>query len=581
MGSGADGVLVSGPVSTARGPLARGPLALSALALGLLGLALLAACTGMAPHPDRPAQPDLGQQPRHLVEGRAAQPTQPTQPTQPEQPEQPAQLAPAAPPAPPAQPAPAAPAELPSQPNIIYVLADDLGYGELGCYGQERIATPRIDALAAEGMRFTRHYSGSPVCAPARCVLLTGLHTGHAAIRDNDELAARGDVWNDPSLEGQRPLPSDTVTLGHRLQAAGYATAFVGKWGLGGPGSEGAPEHMGFERFFGSLCQRQAHNYYPTHLWRDGVRVPLANEPFRAHQRLPADADPLDPASYAPYSGEQWAPDLMLDEALTFVREQRERPFCLVFASPIPHLALQVPADDLARYDGAFAETPYRGQAGYLPQRTPRAAYAAMITRLDHDVGRLVDLVDELGLTERTLIIFSSDNGPSWVGGVDREFFASSGGLNGRKAQLLEGGIRVPMLARWPGVVPAGSESAHISGFQDLLPTLCELAGASAPDPCDGLSLVPTLRGEASQQARHPYLYWEYRRREQALLLEDWKALRRAPGRALELYDLATDPGESSDVAAQHPELVARLEQLMAQAHSPSEHFELLPAEDD
>jgi arylsulfatase A-like enzyme len=472
------------------------------------------------------------------------------------------------------------PPALPEQPNLVYILADDLGYGELGSYGQEHIRTPRLDALADEGMRFTRHYSGSPVCAPSRCVLLTGLHTGHAAIRDNDEMSARGDVWHDDALEGQRPLPGDTVTMGHRLQDAGYATGFVGKWGLGGPASEGAPEVMGFDRFFGYLCQRQAHNYYPTHLWRDGQKVPLDNPDYHPHQRLPDGADPSDPASYADYQGNDWAPDLMIDEAEAFVRENSDRPFALVFASPIPHLALQVPDEDLAPYDGVFEERAYVGGAGYLPHPTPRAAYAAMISRLDTDVGRLVDLVDELGLTGRTLFVFSSDNGPSWVGGVDLEFFGSSGGLKGRKAQILEGGLRVPMVARWPGVVPAGSVSDHVSAFQDVLPTFCELAGAPAPEPCDGLSMVPALTGAGDRQPRHPFLYWEYRRRQQALVMDDWKAMRMGPDQALELYDLAADPGETTDVAADNPALVARMERLMAAAHGPSEHFELIPPKD-
>lgn len=467
-----------------------------------------------------------------------------------------------------------------SRPNLVFILADDLGYGELGSQGQTRIRTPHLDRLAAEGLRFTQAYSGSPVCAPSRAVLLTGLHTGHAAIRDNDELAERGDVWHDASLEGQRPLPADTITLGHRLQAAGYATAFIGKWGLGGPGSSGAPERMGFDRFFGYLCQRQAHNYYPTHLWRDGVRVPLDNPAFFAHQRLPAQADPDDPASYAAYAGAQYAPDLMLEEALDWIRDVGERPFCLVFASPLPHLALQLPQADLAPYAGAFDETPYDGRAGYLPHPRPHAAYAGMITRLDADVGRLLALLDELRLADDTLVMFSSDNGPSWVGGVDNEYFQSSGGLRGRKVQLFEGGIRVPLLARWPGVVAAGATSGHLAAFQDVLPTFCDLAGAQAPDETDGLSLSPLLLGHLDDQPEHESLYWEHARRQQALRWGDWKALRLAPGASLQLFDLATDPGETTDVAHAHPGVVAHMERLMQSSHSPSEHFELLTPAD-
>lgn len=464
-----------------------------------------------------------------------------------------------------------------SRPNIVYILADDLGYGELGSYGQQLIATPHLDRLADQGMRFTQHYSGSPVCAPARCVLLTGLHTGHAAIRDNDELSDRGDVWRDPALEGQRPLPADTQTLGHHMQRAGYATAFIGKWGLGGPGSEGAPEHMGFDRFFGYLCQRQAHNYYPTHLWRDAEKVPLPNPGFFPHARLPEGADPHDPASYAEYGGEVHAVDPMIDEALGWLDERGDEPFLLVFASPIPHLSLQIPAEDLAVYDGVFDEPqPYVGDHGYTPHPTPRAAYAAMITRLDKDVGRLLDKLEAMGVADDTLVMFSSDNGPSWVGGVDLEYFESAGGLRGRKAQLFEGGIRVPLVARWPGHIPAGSTSDHISGFQDMLPTFCDVAGAPVPDGLDGLSMVPELTGDMAGQPHHDHLYWEHARRAQAARRGHWKAFRPRPDQAIQLYDLSVDPAEEHDVASEHPEVVEAFTQLFVDGRSTSEHFELI-----
>lgn len=464
-------------------------------------------------------------------------------------------------------------------PNIVLIVADDLGWGELGSYGQEHIRTPRLDALAAEGMRFTRFYSGSPVCAPSRATLLTGLHTGHAPIRDNDEMNARGDVWNDPELEGQRPLPADTVTLGHLLQRRGYATAAVGKWGLGWTGSEGDPNAQGFDHWFGFICQREAHNYYPTHLWSDGQKVPLDNRRFKAHQRLPEDADPHDPTSYAAYAGNDYAPDLMIEDALGFVRAHAERPFFLYLPTPVPHLALQVPEDSLAEYAGAFEETPYPGGQGYLPHPTPRAAYAAMITRMDRDIGRLLDLLDELDLTDDTLVLFTSDNGPSWVGGVDRTFFDSAGGLRGRKAQVYEGGLRVPLLARWPGRVPAGAVSDQLGAFWDLLPTCVELAGGPVPEGLDGLSLTPTLLGRDAEQAQHELLYWEYARRHRALIAGRWKAVQHLPDPALELYDLDDDPGESRDVAAEHPEVVARLLDLMAEAHEPSDVFPLVTEE--
>jgi arylsulfatase len=460
-------------------------------------------------------------------------------------------------------------------PNLIYILADDLGYGELGSYGQAHIRTPHLDRLAEQGMRFTQHYSGSPVCAPSRCTLLTGMHTGHAEIRDNDEMSARGDVWNDPALEGQRPLSDGAVTLGELLQDAGYVTASVGKWGLGWVGSEGDPNRQGFDHFYGYICQRIAHNYYPTHLWRDGEKEVLDNELFSPHQRLPDDADPTLASSYDAYRGNDYAMDSLTEDALAFVRENRDRRFFLYLAYPVPHVALQVPDEDVREYAGAFEETPYRGDKGYLPHPTPRAAYAAMITRMDKDIGRLMAQLAELGLDDDTLVVFTSDNGPSWVGGVDREFFDSSGGLRGRKAQLYEGGIRVPMIARWPGHVPPGSVSGHVSAFWDVLPTFAELAGAPIPAGIDGLSMVPTLLGRPDEQPAHELLYWEHARSHQAVREGDWKALRKHPGGPIELYDLATDPAEQHDVAASHPGIVARLTALMHEARTPSEHFPL------
>ena len=460
-------------------------------------------------------------------------------------------------------------------PNIVFILADDLGYGELGSYGQDEIRTPRLDALAAQGLRFTQHYSGSPVCAPSRCVLLTGLHTGHAFIRDNDEMNQRGDVWNDPALEGQRPIPEETVTLAELLKARGYATAAIGKWGLGWTGSSGDPNRQGFDLFYGYTCQRVAHNYYPTHLWRNDQKVALRNPAFKAHQKLPAGADPADPASYAAYAGEDYAADFMIEAALGFVRDNAARPFFLYFPTPVPHLALQVPEDSLAEYAGAFEEAPYPGGQGYLPHLTPRAAYAAMITRMDRDVGRILDLLEELGLEEDTMVVFTSDNGPSWVGGVDKDYFGSQGGLRGRKAQLYEGGIRVPAVVRWPGRTAEGTVTDQVSAFWDWLPTLCEVAGADTPAGLDGLSLVPTLAGEPRRQAQHEYLYWEFAKRMQAVRMGRWKAFRPEPGAPLQLYDLTADPAESLDLAASRPEVVAEIERILVDGRTESEHFPL------
>jgi arylsulfatase len=461
-------------------------------------------------------------------------------------------------------------------PNVIFIMADDLGYGEVGVYGQEKIRTPNLDRLAAQGMRFTQHYSGSPVCAPSRCVLLTGLHTGHAYIRGNDEMAFRGDVWHDLSLEGQRPLPPGTTTTGTLLQEAGYVTGAMGKWGLGGPGSSGAPNRQGFDHWFGYLGQRLAHNYYPVRLWRDSAEVRLEeNTYFHPHQGLPEDADPEDPASYEPYTGGQYSHSLIVEEAMGFLRENADRPFFLYLPFTIPHLALQVPEEALAEYLGEFEETPYTARDGsYLPHRAPRAAYAAMITLMDKDIGRILDLVSELGLDEDTLVVFTSDNGPSWVGGVDFEFFGSQGGLRGRKAQLWEGGIRVPTIARWTGKIDPGTVTDFPSGFQDWLPTLTEVAGARTPPGLDGVSLLPTLLGRPGQQEGHDYLYWEYLGG-QAVRMGDWKGIRLSPDEPIQLYDLAADRAETTDVAGEHPDIVGRIETIMTEGRTESELFPL------
>lgn len=455
-------------------------------------------------------------------------------------------------------------------PNIVYILADDLGYGELGCYGQEKLRTPRIDRLAREGMRFTEHYSGSPVCAPARCVLMTGLHTGHALVRANWENGG----WGEDEPEGQLPLEPGTTTLASVLHDAGYATAAIGKWGLGGPGTSGHPNDQGFDLFHGYLCQRKAHNYYPAHLWRnDEKQVLEGNGWFKAHQKL---SEPFDvPGDYYELTTRAvYAPDRMLDEALRFVTLNHDRPFLLYFASPIPHAALQIPPDELAAWPAEWDEQPYLGQKGYLPHPRPRAAYAAMVARFDSDVGHLLDLLDELGLADDTIVMLSSDNGPTFNGGTDSAFFESTAGLRGLKGSVWEGGLRVPMIARWPGRIAAGAESDHPSGFQDVLPTVLELASIERELDGDGLSFAPTLLG-TGEQPEHEALYWEYVGK-QALRSGRWKAVRPRVGKGeleVQLYDLDSDPAESTDVAADHPELVARMEALLAAAHTPSAVF--------
>ncbi len=461
-------------------------------------------------------------------------------------------------------------------PNVVFIMADDLGYGEVGVYGQEKIRTPSIDRIAREGMKFTQHYSGSPVCAPSRCVLLTGLHTGHAYIRDNDEMNERGDVWRDPDLEGQRPLLEGTYTLGTLFQNAGYVTGAVGKWGLGGPGSSGAPNRQGFDHWYGYLCQRVAHNYYPTHLWRNGEKDLLeGNEYFYPHQRLPEDADAEDPTSYAPYAGEDYSMDSMAEEARQFIRDHAAEPFFLYVPFPVPHASLQVPEDSVAEYADAFPETPYPGDRGYLPHPKPRAAYAAMVTRMDREIGSILDLLDELGLAEDTLVLFTSDNGPTFNGGTDSEFFGSAAGFRGLKTELYEGGIRVPLVAMWPGRIPAGSVSELPSAFWDFLPTFADLTGQPLPVPTDGVSILPTLEGRPGTQGEREYLYWEFQGR-QAVRLGKWKAYRTASDGAFELYDLEGDRGETSDVASEYPEVVMRITEIMTEARTESELFPLL-----
>lgn len=459
-------------------------------------------------------------------------------------------------------------------PNIVFILADDLGYGDLSCYGQQRFRTPNIDRLAREGMKFTAHYAGSNVCAPSRCVLLSGKHPGHAAIRDNR--AASG------APEGQEPVPEGELRLPLALKRLGYTLGAFGKWGLGPVGSTGDPNRQGFDVFFGYNCQSVAHNYYPTHLWSNDTRVPLNNPPFPARAKLPPEADRQAPETYARFSGKDYAPDLFGQAALRFIRQNKDRPFFLYYPTTVPHLALQVPEDSLKEFEGKFPETPYDGSRGYLPHRTPRAAYAAMISRMDRDVGRVLDLVAELGLDEHTIFIFSSDNGPLYdgLGGTDTEFFNSTGGFRGRKGSFYEGGFRVPCLVRWKGKIQPGSVSERVTGFEDWLPTLLEFIGAKdlIPRDTDGISFVPTLLGK--RQKPRPFLYRESPGYggQQAVRVDNWKLLRRnlnprprdPATPATELYDLARDPFETTDLAAKRPDVVARLMAIAREQHVPS-----------
>ncbi len=466
-----------------------------------------------------------------------------------------------------------------AKPNIIFILADDLGYGELGCYGQRKIRTPHIDRLATEGIRFTQHYSGSPVCAPSRCTLLTGKHTGHAYIRDNDEMGERGDVWHDLSLEGQRPLLRGTATIGALLKEAGYATGAVGKWGLGGPGTSGHPNNQGFDFWYGYLCQRVAHNYYPPYLWKNETKEILeGNGYFFPHQRFPEGKNPDDRTAYASYSGKVYSSDRITEEALGFIRKHKSGPFFLYLAFTIPHAALQVPEDPLREYEGEFPETPYLGDKGYLPHPTPRAAYAAMVSRMDRSVGQVMTLLKSLEIDRDTLVLFSSDNGPTYNGGTDSEFFQSAGPLRGLKGSLYEGGVRVPLLARWPGRIRSGMTTHHISAFWDLLPTLTDLIGIDPPPGSDGISFLPALLGRPERQKKHDYLYWEYQEK-QALRIGKWKAIRTAADQEWELFKLDEDIGETKNMAVENPGIVRDIAGVMAAARTESDVFPLVRKE--
>ncbi len=450
----------------------------------------------------------------------------------------------------------------------MLILADDLGYGELGSYGQEKIATPNLDRLALQGTRFTRHYAGSTVCAPTRDSLLTGRHGGRADIRGNIEL---------PGREGQHPLPAEAVTVAELLGGIGYATGCFGKWGLGEWGSSGDPNRQGFGTFFGYICQRMAHSYYPPHLWRNGEKVPLDNNPpVPGYLPLPDDLDPRDPASYARNRGKDYSSDRINAAALEFIGENHDQPFFLYYAPLLPHVALHVPDDSLEAYLGRWEETPATRVSS--PHYAPRAAYAAMISRLDLYVGRVLDRLAELGIEDNTLVLFTSDNGPVFTPQVDIAFFNSAGGLRGYKTTFYEGGIRVPLIARWPGRIPEGRTSNLVSSHPDLLPTLLDAVGRPElrPAAATGLSLWSELRGDSASQPRHGALYWEFAGRggKQAVLLGDWKGVRNdilSKGNLrVELYNLALDPAETTDVAAQHPGIVEQIEALMASMRVPS-----------
>ena len=433
-------------------------------------------------------------------------------------------------------------AAVPPRPNIVLVQADDLGYGDLSVYGQANFATPALDRLAAEGIRFTEYYAGSTVCAPSRTALMTGLHTGHASIRGNGEI----------------PLRDEDTTVAMALRDAGYRTAVVGKWGLGKPGTGGDPGKKGFDYAFGFLDHRHAHRQFTDHLYRNGEQVPTSLEG-------------------------DYVNDLFTREAAAFIEQPDPRPFFLYLNYTVPHAELRVPEDSLAPMRGKFTETPFANATadgkptgldtaslGYRSQPTPKAAFAAMITRMDRDIGTLRDRLRARGLEPRTLFMFVSDNGPHREGGGDPAFFKSSGGLRGIKRDLYEGGIRVPMIASWPGTIPAGRVSPHPWAHWDLFPTFAELAGAKTPAGLDGVSMARALRGQSAPE--HAFMYWEFHERgfQQAVRMGRWKAVRPAKDAALELYDLKTDPGEQHEVSGAHPDVVKTIEQYLRTARTES-----------
>lgn len=430
-----------------------------------------------------------------------------------------------------------------TKPNIILIHADDLGYGDLSAYGQTKFQTPSLDRLAKNGIRFTHYYSGSTVCAPSRAALMTGRHTGHTFVRGNGEV----------------PLPDAETTIAMSLRDAGYRTAVIGKWGLGQTGTTGQPDRKGFEYSFGFLDQRHAHRQYTDHLYRNA-------------QRVEVDAE------------RDYANDLFTREARAFIDKDAAKPFFLYLNYTVPHAELRVPEDSLAPFRDKFPEKPFVNAAadartvrppdnrsiGYRSQPTPKAAFAAMIVRMDRDIGTLVDALRAKGIDRRTLVVFTSDNGPHREGGADPAFFDSSGGLRGVKRDLYEGGIRVPMIASWPGTIPAGRVSTHPAAHWDLFPTFAELAGAKAPAGLDGRSIARALRGQP--QPAPEFLYWEFHERgfQQAVRMGRWKAVRLAKDSPLELYDLDADPREQTNVAAANPGVIARIDAYLKTARTES-----------
>jgi arylsulfatase A-like enzyme len=450
-------------------------------------------------------------------------------------------------------------------PNIIYIYADDLGYGELGCYGQQKIKTPHLDKMAREGMRFTQHYTSMPVCAPARAMLMTGKHGGHSAIRGNFELGG----FKDEEERGQKPLPAEEFTVAELLKQKGYATALTGKWGLGMNNTEGSPSKQGFDYYYGYLDQKQAHNFYPSHLWENDQWDTLAQPWFDVHRKI--DSTKATDTDFDSFKGKEYAPAKMTEKALAFIEKNKGGRFFLYMPYTIPHAALQAPDAYVKKYIGQFDEKPYYGAKGYAANKYPLSTYAAMITYLDEQVGIVMQKVKELGLDEHTIIMFSSDNGATFNGGVNAKFFNSVGGLRGLKMDVYEGGIREPFIARWPGKIKAGSVSDHISVQYDLMATLAELTGQRLEKGTDGISFLPALLGK--KQPEHKYLYFEYPEKggQLAIRMGNWKAvktdLRKNPRAPWQLFNLKTDRNETTDVAPENPDLLKEFDLIVTKEH--------------
>ena len=473
------------------------------------------------------------------------------------------------------------------QPNIVFLMFDDLGYGDLGCYGQEKIETPHIDALAAQGLLFTDMYSAAPISGPSRCCIMTGKHMGHSQIRDNqshyrdfppmpgEENLGWNRVFVHPEQQGQQPMLSGTKTIGAMMQKAGYRTALVGKWGLGYPGSESTPNKMGFDYFYGFVCQALAHTYYPTSLWENDKAIETGNEFVMQGKPLPEGLDPMDIASYRQYNSQFYSPDLMYDKLEKFIVENAGGPFMAMWMTTVPHSAVQAPEEEVMYYVHKLGdEQPIVDGGRYLPNRYPLATYAAMVTHIDTQVGMLVAKLKELGIWENTIFIVTSDNGPASNENSPMEHFQSGGPFSCAegwgKFSLHEGGIRMPFVVSW-GDRYKGVKTDHIAGFADLMPTFADLAGVEAPEN-DGISFAPILAGKPGQQKEHPYLYWEYPGSDGwvAVRKGEWKGLLQKVGKGngtMELYNLASDPRETADVSAEHPEIVAAMWEAVRESH--------------